>query len=389
MGAGNSVRQHSHTERNQKEKFKLILTRQFIRDVDYLHEKVGNVEWSGILKTNIVSGDIDDVSKLVIKTDGIIFMNIGSGAYTEYNFNSDDKYLMNELSDSLLNKKKLGHIHTHHSMNIFFSGTDMDELHDNAPKYNWYLSLIVGFDSPKKWIAKIAQSIEEKYEGEVSKTIQFKGNKGIEIVSKSQKVNSVQKYLNIWDAEVEIETDNINPSEDLVTRYADIAEKCKPKKINYYGQDYDSYWPDNTGYTASVGKQTSIGFGRDRNDMYNKYHTNVRIIEFTRRLLSNDFTEKYEHNNVIFPVIDKITKLKKKAKEELIDDIIYFYETNAVEFFKLHDMDVKEQSLEIDLITRAVIGKLDLFKYQPSINRIIKELKLCLIPDEAEHAESL
>ena len=38
---------------------------------------------------------------------------------------------------------KVGHIHSHNVMRVFFSGTDMDELHDNAPSHNFYVSLIV------------------------------------------------------------------------------------------------------------------------------------------------------------------------------------------------------------------------------------------------------
>lgn len=34
-------------------------------------------------------------------------------------------------------------IHSHNVMNVFFSGTDMLELNDSAPAYNYYLSLIV------------------------------------------------------------------------------------------------------------------------------------------------------------------------------------------------------------------------------------------------------
>ena len=37
----------------------------------------------------------------------------------------------------------MGHIHSHNSMDVFFSATDMEELEDNSPNHAFYLSLIV------------------------------------------------------------------------------------------------------------------------------------------------------------------------------------------------------------------------------------------------------
>ena len=38
---------------------------------------------------------------------------------------------------------KVGHIHSHHSMSVFFSGTDEAELRENSANHNFYLSIIV------------------------------------------------------------------------------------------------------------------------------------------------------------------------------------------------------------------------------------------------------
>lgn len=42
-----------------------------------------------------------------------------------------------------LEECRIGHIHSHNTMGVFFSGTDWGELEDNAPNHNYYLSLIV------------------------------------------------------------------------------------------------------------------------------------------------------------------------------------------------------------------------------------------------------
>lgn len=79
-------------------------------------------------------------------------MDKGSGAATEYEFSQDvADYIMDKIQgvegisepDPSWMGIKIGHIHSHHSMNVFFSGTDMSELVINCSNHNFYLSLIV------------------------------------------------------------------------------------------------------------------------------------------------------------------------------------------------------------------------------------------------------
>jgi proteasome lid subunit RPN8/RPN11 len=69
-------------------------------------------------------------------------MNKGSKAFTEYDFS--DKALIDYRMDNLESHDwKIGHIHSHNTMRVFFSGTDMSELIDNSEFHNYYVSLIV------------------------------------------------------------------------------------------------------------------------------------------------------------------------------------------------------------------------------------------------------
>jgi hypothetical protein len=71
----------------------------------------------------------------------IFLMDKGDAGATGFKWDEEIvKYRMaNEEADEWL----VGHIHSHHHMGVFFSGTDMEELNDNAPKHNLYLSVIV------------------------------------------------------------------------------------------------------------------------------------------------------------------------------------------------------------------------------------------------------
>lgn len=73
-------------------------------------------------------------------------MDKGSSAYTSYEFTEDVAgFIMEKIMSGEPNwaNPKIGHIHSHNTMGVFFSGTDKDELHDNVANHNFYVSLIV------------------------------------------------------------------------------------------------------------------------------------------------------------------------------------------------------------------------------------------------------
>ncbi len=91
-----------------------------------------------------------------ITIEDILPMNKGTQAYTEYSF---DERVLNHMMDTPgADDWKMGHIHSHNTMNVFFSGTDWSELEDNAPNHNIYLSLIV--NNFMDFCAKVAFTID-------------------------------------------------------------------------------------------------------------------------------------------------------------------------------------------------------------------------------------
>lgn len=98
-------------------------------------------------------------------------------------------------------------------MTTFFSGTDTAELHDNAPHYPYYLSLIVNHKS--QYCAKIAMI------GTNNNRISLKQDQGsFQIVD--------QEVLVIIDMEIEIEQDV-----EFKTLVAKLLEP-KPRRITHY-----------------------------------------------------------------------------------------------------------------------------------------------------------
>ena len=130
----------------------LRITKNLQEIIDRLHYKIGAVEWSGILFYKVTKGDIKNLKNLEFTADFLYPMNIGSHTYTEFDYNGEITNAYDLYEAGL--ESSTGLVHSHNNFNTFFSGTDQQELKDNASNYNYYISLIVNF--AHEYCAKIA-----------------------------------------------------------------------------------------------------------------------------------------------------------------------------------------------------------------------------------------
>ncbi len=142
----------------------LVISHKLQAQIDYLHSNVGTMEWSGILLYKIFSGTLADPANMKIVAKQLFLMNIGSSTYTEFFTGVGVLKMYDMIPDA--EYCRMGLIHSHHNMGAFFSGTDIQELHDNSPYHAFYLSLIVDFQGTYK--ARIA------IEAEAAETIKIK-----------------------------------------------------------------------------------------------------------------------------------------------------------------------------------------------------------------------
>ncbi len=124
--------------------------------VRFLCQEIASVEWSGVLFYSTEGEFGSENFKCV--AEELILMDIGSSAYTEYEFGED--FVGKMMKNPRLLKMKKGHIHSHNSMAVFFSGTDDGELRTNSEFHNIYLSLIV--NNRNEMQAKLAFRATEK-----------------------------------------------------------------------------------------------------------------------------------------------------------------------------------------------------------------------------------
>lgn len=231
-----------YKEINLKAKTKLIISKELQSQIMYLHNKVGDIEWSGILFHSVVSGNINDPENLVLKAEKIYLQDIGVSTYTDFEVNEKIIDFYDQYPEAMSWKMSL--IHTHHNMQAFFSGTDTKELHDNAGKYNYYLSLIVNHAS--KFCAKIA--VAAKYNIEKA-NYTFKGFDGIETIESS---GSQQDVLMLIDCDIEFEQSEFDVKQyELIKKTKEEAAKTLVANRTYdFSKTFNNTysWPTNNRY---------------------------------------------------------------------------------------------------------------------------------------------
>ena len=185
-----------------------------IDQVDFLHRKIGSVEWSGILLVKI-EGSINNLTDLEVDVKDIFLCDIGTSVSTSYDNTDHYEDLWELFPDyDFLNDQrwdgknnlvgyKMCQCHTHHTLNggAYFSGTDMDDLKINSSAHGLYISLI--FDAKGNYVAK--GSFEAKIEENlVIKAVDFPNNnlslnnQSDQLITFDFKINQESVLLDDW-----------------------------------------------------------------------------------------------------------------------------------------------------------------------------------------------
>lgn len=206
----------------------LIIPNNVLHEIKYLCKNIPKVEWSGILFYTL-QGSITKPKSLKIILKTILPLDMGTAAFTSYNL---DERFINFLEEDfdVRSQWKVGHIHSHNVMRVFFSGTDMEELHDNAPGHDFYVSLIV--NNFMDFTAKVAFTGTAK---QSIKNVPFialdEKGKPYTIKTSDYKVDDTKLF--IYDCEVKSSVEKIKVIDSFV---AQTVEIMKPKPLPSYQQ---------------------------------------------------------------------------------------------------------------------------------------------------------
>lgn len=193
--------------------------------IQYLCKNIPKVEWSGALFYT-TEGEIEKPSSFKITLKTILPLDMGTAGYTEYTL---DERFIDFIEEDFEERSqwKLGHIHSHNTMRVFFSGVDDAELNDNAPAHNFYLSLIV--NNYMDFMAKVAFVGEAQQE---IKKVPFIARNifGDNYVIEHSDFKVDTKKLFIYNCDIISPKTEITIEEDFAKRVAKIMEP-KPKPV--------------------------------------------------------------------------------------------------------------------------------------------------------------
>ena len=201
------------------ESIKVVITEDFLNKVKFLCNSVRSKEWSGIVWYKH-AGTIKDIENFSITPIDILLMDIGTQSHTEYKFT-------HEVTDFVMKKElfmyKFGHIHSHNTMSVFFSGEDDNELNHNCDTHNYYFSLIV--NNYMDMIAKVVFRAKPH-------TFICPDEDGEDYDLPVTGLNDVRV-----DYQCTIEMPNVSVEEEFKQRFAEInkrtEERLKTTPVNY------------------------------------------------------------------------------------------------------------------------------------------------------------
>lgn len=163
---------------------------------------------------------------MVLTVEDILPMNKGTQAYTEYSL--DERVIEYMMDNETMEKGwKMGHIHSHNTMSVFFSGTDWSELEDNAPNHNFYLSLIV--NNFMDFCAKVCFIAEAKQ----TKDFDFlaKDELGQEYIYVAKPYEVKQKKLVVYDCDIKSPVSAISVGLGFKSSVDKIIKDAEAKEI--------------------------------------------------------------------------------------------------------------------------------------------------------------
>lgn len=290
----------------------LIMPAELLGKIWYLCHEINNVEWSGLLFYQPI-GDIKDLSTFKIIAKDVYLMDIGTSAYTEYSFNESIINFYDKFPEAM--NYKIAHIHSHNSMNSFFSSTDNDELKDNAKNYNYYLSLIV--NNKMDMVAKLAMA------GKSTQILTLKDNNGL-LFNLNTKEKSIIGTINV----------NVFPFDENLTEIEKRVKELKDKEKEKEEERRKSF--DYSRNTSIYNRYDSIGYNYNtRNNPYN-YQQNLfdNTNNQARIVSTNDTVFPY---NLDLIKCKNINELRKKVPSESIELLIKKMINSLIETDKIRE----------------------------------------------------
>lgn len=201
-------------------------------------------------------GSIVEPDTVVLTPIDILLMDRGSSAHTQYEIDE-------EVTDFIMHNQyfhlKIGHIHSHNTMRVFFSGEDLSELSDNLFNHNFYFSLVV--NNFMEMDAKVAVGALSNANYEES--FLARAESGTKYTIQTNKRTIENKSMFVYDCNIVKPNVEITVPQSFIDRYELIIDRCikrdtapkiQPVSNNYHNRNGSGYMipqPTNSNLTPN------------------------------------------------------------------------------------------------------------------------------------------
>lgn len=291
--------------------FKLIIPSDVQRKIDLMCLKINNIEWSGSLFYE-VEGSWKE-NNLVIKLLDFFLQDIGDSGSTTFEQTPD---MVGYRLDHDLLTAHMGLIHSHHNMQAFFSGTDINTLKSEALDHNHFLSLVV--NNRRQYVAAITAVYTYKRTKQVKEDKSYTTFNGVVENILGNEFEETEEIQEVEYTPLEIVIEDYEESNTELLARIDEVRKLKaaaPKfppspQFNTYGGGGNSSFPfnqhaGNSGNSTFQSAQPTLFDQREGDDWFDsRAHK-----DFKTFLEQKDAEEKAK------------TKAKEQEQEQDITDI--------------------------------------------------------------------
>lgn len=239
-------------------------------------DSVSHTEWSGLLFYKF-NGDVEHIERMSFELVALYPLDIGSSAYTEYTMNqhmSDVMSLYEQHPEYM--DCKVGHIHSHHSMGVFASGTDMDTLLNSVTKGPFDMLLSVIVNNAREMFAAASYTVNVITTGTRTYKLEFDGKS----VENSTEIS--ESYKDVAWTKCECNLSRLNVTENTLSHIANKLRQIISSKRTTTHQI-------NTNISDSALMREAASFGRRQSSIA---FPDDAVKPTGKQVLISEFTEK-------------------------------------------------------------------------------------------------
>lgn len=284
-------------------------------------------------------------------------MDEGSVTYTEFETDMGFAEFMSENFDTMIEEgwSKMGLVHSHNVMDVYFSITDTEELDENVGNHNFYLSLIVNNKGEK--CAKVAYVERVSTKSTLSFSMKDDDGKWVDIDA-AEDDDVIEQMVTI-DCAIEVESIQPDPDDWFMERVDEIKMEAvkrrayeaaeKAKKKQQYKKPY-------------VYKPPVIGKTDDANDFFAgvEAYEFSQVSSFLKKLITCDPGNEsltinecleFQHKNID----DYSGEERGQELQSLGLDMYDMYDACYYDVFGVNDSEEVEAKVIQDAINQLAI----------------------------------